>query len=88
MNKAKVLAENFIDFLAATPVNATAMEAQRTNPVGFGEPSHDVSENRNADPVKCNALFGDCAQSSIAAQKRTRCQQIRALADRRPQTRH
>ena len=41
MIKAKVSAENFIDFLAATPVNATAMEAQRTNPVGFG-PSHDA----------------------------------------------
>ena len=42
MNQAKVSAENFIDFLAATPVNATAMEAQRTNPVGFGERSHDA----------------------------------------------
>ena len=42
MNKAKVSDENFIDFLAATLVNATAMEAQRTNPVGFGEPSHDA----------------------------------------------
>jgi len=36
VNKAKVTAEDFIDFLVATPVNATAMEAQRTNPVGSG----------------------------------------------------
>ena len=43
MNKAKVTAEDFIDFLVATPMNATAMEAQRTNPVGSGEPSHDAS---------------------------------------------
>ena len=42
MNKPKVSHENFIDFLAATPVHATAMEAQRTNPVGFGESSHDA----------------------------------------------
>ncbi|MCY2946290.1 MAG: hypothetical protein NT142_17490 [Planctomycetota bacterium] len=37
--QSKSFRENFIDFLAATPVNATAMEAQRTNPVGLGEPS-------------------------------------------------
>ena len=42
MNKAKVIAEDFIDFLAATPVNATAMEAQRNNPAGSGEASHDA----------------------------------------------
>ena len=42
MNKAKVTPDNFINFLVATPVNATAMEAQRTNPVGIGEPSHDA----------------------------------------------
>jgi putative transposase len=42
VNKPKVTAEDFIDFLVATPVNATAMGAQRTNPVGSGEPSHDA----------------------------------------------
>jgi hypothetical protein len=42
VNKTKVAAENFIDFLVATPVNATAMEAQRTYPVGSGKPSHDA----------------------------------------------
>jgi len=42
VNKTKVTAENFIDFLVATPVNATAMEAQRTYPVGSGKPSHDA----------------------------------------------
>ena len=47
MNKPKVSAENFIDFLAATPVNATAMEAQRTNPVGSGELSHDTYTRLN-----------------------------------------
>jgi hypothetical protein len=36
VNKPKVTAKDFIDFLVATPVKATAMEAQRTNPVGFG----------------------------------------------------
>jgi len=36
VNKAKVTAQDFIDFLVATPVNTTAMEAQRTNPVGSG----------------------------------------------------
>ena len=42
VNKPKVTAEDFIVFLVATPVNATAMEAQRTNPVGSVEPSHDA----------------------------------------------
>ena len=42
MNYAKVTAEDFIDFLVATPVNATAMDAQRTNPVGSVEPSHNA----------------------------------------------
>jgi putative transposase len=42
VNKPRVTAEDFIDFLVATPVNATAMEAQRTNPVGPVEPSHDA----------------------------------------------
>ncbi len=42
VNKAKVSAENFINFLIATPVNATAMEAQRTNPIGSLEPFHDA----------------------------------------------
>ena len=42
LTKPKVTAEDFIDFLVATPVNATAMEAQRTNPVGPVEPSHDA----------------------------------------------
>jgi hypothetical protein len=42
VNKPKVTAENFIDFLVATPENATAMEAQRTNPVGPVDPSHDA----------------------------------------------
>ena len=42
MSKSKVTAEDFIDFLVATPVNAAAMEAQRTNPVGSGETSHDA----------------------------------------------
>jgi hypothetical protein len=42
VNKAKVSAEDFIDLLVATPVNATAMEAQRTNPVGSCEASHDA----------------------------------------------
>ena len=42
MKRAKVAAEDFIDFMVATPVNATAIEAQRTNPVGFFEMSHDA----------------------------------------------
>jgi hypothetical protein len=42
VNYAKVTAEDFIDFLVATPVNATAMDAQRTNPVGSVEPSHNA----------------------------------------------
>ena len=42
MNKAKVTTEDFIDFLVATPVNAMAMEAQGTNPVGSAESSHDA----------------------------------------------
>ena len=42
VNKPKVTAEVFINFLVATPTNATGMEVQRTNPVGFGEPSHDA----------------------------------------------
>jgi len=42
VNKPKVTAEDFIDFLGATLVNATAMEAQRTNLVGSVESSHDV----------------------------------------------
>jgi hypothetical protein len=37
VNKAKAIAEHFIDFLLATPVNATAMEAARTNSVGSGK---------------------------------------------------
>ena len=41
MSKVKVTAEDSIDFLVATPVNATGMEAQ-SNPVGSGEPSHDA----------------------------------------------
>jgi hypothetical protein len=39
VKKPQVTAEDFIDFPVATPVNATAMEAERTNPVGSGEPS-------------------------------------------------
>jgi len=42
VSKPKVTAEDFIDFLFATPVNATVMEAQRTCPVGSGKPSHDA----------------------------------------------
>jgi hypothetical protein len=42
VNKPKIIAEDFIDFLVATPVNATAMEARWTYPVGSGEPSHDA----------------------------------------------
>lgn len=42
VNKPRVTAEDFIHFLVATPVNATAIEAQRTNPVGPAEPSHDA----------------------------------------------
>ncbi len=42
MSKPKVTAEDLIEFLVATPVNATAMEAERTSPVGSGEPSHDA----------------------------------------------
>ena len=42
MNKPKVTAEDFTDFLVATPVNATVMEAQRTSPVGSDESSHDA----------------------------------------------
>lgn len=42
MNKPKLTADAFVDFLVATPLNATAMEAQRTSPIGSGEPSHDA----------------------------------------------
>ena len=42
VNKPKVTAEYFIDFLVTTPVNMMAMEAQGTNPVGSGEPSDDA----------------------------------------------
>ena len=37
-----VTAEDFIDFLVATQVNAKVMETQRTNLVGSVEPSHDA----------------------------------------------
>jgi hypothetical protein len=42
VNKLKVTAEDFIDFLDAKPVNATAKEAQWTNLIGPVEPSHDA----------------------------------------------
>ena len=38
MKKRKVPTEDFIEFLIATPVNATAIEGKRTNQVGSGEP--------------------------------------------------
>ena len=41
MSKVKVTAEDSIDFLVATQVNATVMEAQ-SHPVGSGEPSHNA----------------------------------------------
>ena len=42
MNNAKATAEDFIDFLLATPVNTTAMEGVRTNSVGSGKRLHDA----------------------------------------------
>ena len=42
MNKAKATAEDFMDFLLATPVNATAYQAVRTISVGSGKLLHDA----------------------------------------------
>jgi len=38
----KVTSEDFTDFLVATPVNSTAMEAQSTSLVSSDEHSHDA----------------------------------------------
>ena len=42
MHQPKVTPEDLINFLVATPVNPTAMGAQRTSQAGSGEHSHDV----------------------------------------------
>ena len=42
VNQSKVNDEQFIDFLIATPLNATAMEAQRTQPISLFPIAHDA----------------------------------------------
>src|SRR5882724_8885122 len=42
MSQPKVTAAQFIDFLIATPSNATAMEAQRTQPATADPAAHDA----------------------------------------------
>src|SRR5690242_352504 len=42
MSQPKVTAAQFIDFLIATPSNATAMEAQRTQPAAAAVAAHDA----------------------------------------------
>jgi putative transposase len=42
MSEAKVTASQFMDFLIATPSNATAMEAQRSQPETVDPPAHDA----------------------------------------------
>jgi len=63
VNKPKVSPEAFIDFLVVTPLNATAIETQRTNPPGNSSPAHDaymrlLHRLQMSNPGNANLLIG------------------------------